>query len=70
MASRAAIGAERLVGVPTDRHVLHGGDELGASVAVNLAESDFPPNRVGYFRGEESRGVKFLPPFDETTCVS
>ena len=62
--------AKRLVGVPPNWHVLDGGDKLWASATLNLAEAHLPPNRVGYFGGEEARDVEFLPTEEEIACVS
>ena len=63
------ICAKRLVGVPPNRHVLDGGDKLGTSAPLNLAEAYLSPNRIGYFGCEEARDMEFLPTVDEVACV-
>ena len=63
------ICAKRLVGVPPNRHVLDGGDKLGAGAPINLTEAYLSPNRVGYFGSEEARDMEFLPTVEEVACV-
>ena len=64
------VSAKGLVRVPPDRHIRYGGEELGGSEPINLAEPDLSPVSVGNFGSEQARGMEILPTVNEIARVS
>ena len=64
------ICGECLIGVPPNRHIRHGSDELWGRTPINLTEPDLSPDCIGDFGSEKARGMEFLPSVDKIAGAS